>query len=171
MALLSQIQKRYSVRAYQDRLVEEEKVRNVLEAARLAPSARNLQEWRFVVIRDEETRRRLVPAANGQVFVGQAPVVIACCARGTDYVMRGGQKAYAIDVAIAMSFMTLQAVEEGLGTCWIGSFYEDQVKAVLEIPADVRVVELLTLGYPQHQAGPRKRLTLGQIACDERWRF
>ena len=171
MTLMSQIEKRYSVRTYQDRPVEEDKLHNVLEAARLAPSARNLQEWRFVVVRDEETRKKLVPAANGQVFVGQAPVVIACCAANMDYVMRCGQQAYPIDVAIAISFMTLQAVEEGLGTCWIGSFYEDQVKAILSIPANVKVVELLTLGYPKGKAGPKNRLTREQIVCDERWRF
>ncbi|MBI3986377.1 MAG: nitroreductase family protein, partial [Lentisphaerae bacterium] len=67
--------------------------------------------------------------------------------------------------------MTLQAVEEGLGTCWIGSFYEDQVKALLGIPDKVRVVELMTLGYPKDPPKPKQRLPLARIVCQDRWAF
>ncbi len=170
MALLSTIQNRYSVRAYQPRPVEPEKLRTVLEAARLAPSARNMQDWHFVVVQAEETRQRLMVAANRQAFVGEAPVVIACCATNRDYVMRCGQATGPIDVAIAIDHMTLQAVEEGLGTCWIGSFYEDQVKSILNIPDEVRVIELLTLGYPQGASPPAKqRESLEQIASFDSW--
>ena len=137
----------------------------------MAPSARNLQEWRFVVVQDAETRRRLVTAANNQAFVGEAPAVIACCAANSDYTMRCGQKAYPVDVAIAMTHMALQAAEEGLGTCWIGSFYEDQVKALLGIPESVRVVELMTLGYPADQPKPKTREPMEKIVCYDRWRF
>jgi len=171
MALLPQIQQRYSVRAYQQRPVEKEKLETVLQAARLAPSARNMQEWRFIVVQDAATRQKLCVAANNQAFVGKAPVVIACCSALADYVMRCGHLAYPIDVAIAMENMALQAVEEGLGTCWVGSFYEDQVKAILGIPAPVRVVELLTMGYPADTLRARNRLPLEQIACRERWQF
>jgi nitroreductase len=171
MALLSQIQKRYSVRSYQQKKVEQEKLLTVLEAARLAPSARNVQEWRFVVVEDQETRRKLMAAANNQAFVGEAPVVIACCATNADYVMRCGQLAHPIDLAIAIDHMTLQAVEEGLGTCWIGSFYEDQVKNILDIPREVRVVELLTLGYPKDTPKTKNRLPLEKIVCHEKWQF
>jgi len=171
MALLSQIQNRCSVRAYQSRPVEKEKLLVVLEAARQAPSAKNFQEWRFIVVQDEATRRKLVVAANNQAFVGQAPVVIACCATNTDYVMRCGQSSYPIDLAIAIDHMTLQAVEEGLGTCWVGSFYEDQVKDILGIPKEVRVVELLVLGYPQDRARSKNRVPLDQIACFDKWQF
>ena len=169
MALLTQIRNRYSVRAYLDKPVEREKLDAVLEAARLAPSARNLQGWRFVVVQEPETRARLSTAANNQAFVAKAPVVIACCGTNPDYVMRCGQHAYPIDVAIAMSFMSIQAVEEGLGTCWIGSFYEDQVRAILGIPEKARVVELLTLGYPAEPAKARSRVPIGEIVSAERW--
>lgn len=171
MAILEVIRNRYSVRAYQPKPVEEQKLHNVLEAARLAPSARNVQEWRFVVVRDAATRARLATAANNQHFVGTAPVVIACCGTNTDYVMRGGQTAYPIDLAIAIDHMTLQAVAEGLGTCWIGSFYEDQVRDILGIPADARVVELLTLGYPADTPSTKSRLPADQIIAWERWTF
>ena len=171
MALLEQIRKRYSVRSYKDRPVEKEKLDAVLDAARLAPSAKNFQEWRFVVVQDAETRKKLLPAANNQAFVGQAPVIIACCAVQCDYVMRCGQTAYPIDIAIAIDHMTLQAVEEGLGTCWVGSFFEDQVKAILGIPAEVRVVELLVLGYPADQPRPKNRNPVEAIVSYDRWGF
>ena len=171
MAVMRQIRERYSVRSYQKRPVEKEKLEAVLEAGRLAPSAKNLQEWRFVVVQDAKTRKKLVPAAYNQAFVGEAPVVIACCAGNAEYIMRCGQTAYPIDVAIAIDHMTLQAVEEGLGTCWIGSFYEDQVKAVLNIPDNVRVVELLVLGYPADKPKPKNREPLDNIACYDKWKL
>ena len=169
MAILRQIQQRYSVRSYQDRPVEKSKLASVLEAARLAPSARNCQEWRFVVVQDATLRKKLVAAANNQAFVGEAPVVIACCGINTSYAMRCGQPAYPINLAIAIDHMTLQAVEEGLGTCWIGSFFEDQVKQILGIPADARVVELLTLGYPKDSPKPKSRMPIEQIVNNEQW--
>lgn len=171
MALLEQIIKRYSVRSYQDRPVEKKKLDMVLEAARLAPSARNGQQWRFVVVQDPEIRRKLVPAANNQAFIGLAPVVIACCATNMDYIMRCGQYAYPIDLAIAIDHMTLQAVDEGLGTCWVGSFFEDQVKNILSIPMEVRVVELLALGYPADQPKPKTRNPIESIVSYEKWDF
>ena len=86
------IRKRKSVRAYESKPVEGEKLEKILEAARLAPSARNLQEWRFVVVKDPETRKKLMVAAKSQAFVGEAPVVIACCAETDGHVMTCGQK-------------------------------------------------------------------------------
>ena len=171
MALLKQIKERYSVRSYQNRNVEKEKLEIVLEAGRMAPSARNIQQCRFVVVQDAELRKKLVPAANNQSFVAEAPVIIACCGIDIDYVMRCGQLAYPIDVAIAVDHMTLQAVEEGLGTCWIGSFHEDQVKSILKIPGDARVVELLTLGYPNDRPVTKSRVPLDQIISYDRWGF
>ena len=85
--------------------------------------------------------------------------------------MRCGQNAYPIDLAIAIDHMTLQAVEEGLGTCWIGSFFEDQVKNILGIPKDVRVVELLALGYPADQPKPKTRNPIESIVRYEKWDF
>ncbi|MFA5043288.1 MAG: nitroreductase family protein [Kiritimatiellia bacterium] len=171
MALLKQIQQRYSARSYQRRPVEKEKLEIILQAARLAPSANNKQEWRFLVVQDADTRKKLCIAANKQAFVAEAPVIIVCCSAISDNVMRCGHMAYPIDVAIAMEHMALQAVEEGLGTCWIGSFYEDQVKAVLGIPPPVRVVELMAMGYPADAPRDKSRLPLEQIVCHERWKF
>lgn len=164
------IKKRYSVRSYQDRAVETEKLESILEAARLAPSASNRQEWRFVVVRDRNIRQRLMQAAKDQAFVGQSPVVIACCAKTDGHVMTCGQMCYPIDVAIAIEHMALKATEEGLGTCWVGAFYEDKVKEILGIPQDIRVVELIALGYPvKLRPSPKDRLRLKEIVMYEGW--
>ncbi len=170
MDVMEAIKRRCSVRSYQERPVEEEKLKGILEAARLAPSASNRQEWRFIVVRDEAVRQRLMKAAKNQAFVGEAPVVIACCAQTDNHVMSCGQLCYPIDVAIAIEHMVLKAVEEGLGTCWVGAFYEEKAKEILDIPGDIRIVELLTLGYPAKPcSGHKDRLAFGEIVMYERW--
>ena len=170
MDVMEAIRKRCSVRSYQDRAVEMEKLEGILEAARLAPSASNRQEWRFIVVQDKNIRQRLMQAAKGQAFVGQAPVVIACCATTDNHVMTCGQMCYPIDVAIAIEHMALKATEEGLGTCWVGAFYEDKVREILGIPQDIRVVELLALGYPAKPSSNRKdRLSIEEIVMHDRW--
>jgi len=169
MEVLQAIQQRYSVRRYRPQPVESEKLERVLEAARLAPSAGNRQEWRFVVVTDEQTRQRLAEAASGQAFVGQAPVVIAACAETDEQVMPCGQPSYPIDLAIALEHIALQAVAEGLGTCWVGAFDEAAVKKVLDIPQAIRVVELMPLGYPADQPKPKQRLPLDEIVFHEKW--
>ncbi len=170
MEVMEAIKKRKSIRSYQAREVEQEKLDLLLEAARLAPSANNKQEWRFIVVKDKETRQRLMAAAKGQSFVGEAPCVIACCAQTDNHKMTCGQLCYPIDVAIAIEHMALKAVEEGLGTCWIGAFYEDEVKKILNIPEEIKVVELLTLGYPAEEGGIEKnRLALDEIVMYGKW--
>jgi nitroreductase len=169
MDVIEVIKNRRSIRAYADKPVEREKIMRLLEAARLAPSASNRQEWRFVIVTDQKRRTALVEAANNQDFVAQAPVVIAACAETDGHVMRCGQLSYPIDVAIAVDHITLQAVAEGLGTCWIGAFYEEPVKKILGIPEKIRVVELLTVGYPAEPPGRTSRLPLDRIVRWETW--
>ena len=170
MDVVDAIKTRKSVREYLNKPVEDEKLKIVLEAGRLAPSASNRQEWRFVVVHDPQKRRRLAEAASGQSFVGQAPVVIVACAETDGHVMRCGQLCYPIDVAIALDHMSLAATELGLGTCWIGSFDEQQVKEILGIPKEIRVVELMPLGYPSDPSLVRKsRLSFGRTVRYERW--
>lgn len=164
------VRKRKSVRSFLDRPVEEDKLERILEAARLAPSARNVQEWRFIVVTDPGLRRRMIPAAAGQSFVGEAPVIIVGCAETDEHVMRCGEKSYPIDVAIAMEHIALAAAVEGLGTCWIGAFYQDQVKMVLDIPDEVKVVELMPLGYPADTSGKGKdRKSMDEIIYKDQW--
>jgi nitroreductase len=170
MDVFEAIKKRRSVRSYLDKPVEEEKISKILEAARLAPSASNRQEWRFVVVTDKKVRAQLKKAAKGQVFVGEAPVVIVCCADSDNHVMTCGQLCYPIDVAIAIDHMTLSACGLGLGTCWVGAFYEEEVKKILEIPKDIKVVELLCLGYANEESKqPKERLSIEKIAFRDKW--
>ena len=170
MTVFEAIKGRFSVRSYQTKPLSDSDLHTILEAARLSPSAKNLQDWRFIIVRDESMRKMLVNAAKGQQFVAAAPVVIVCCGVGTNYIMACGQHSYYIDVSIAMENMALVAYELGLGTCWLGSFYEDQVKILLNIPKeDVRVVGLLTAGYPAVQGRAKNRKALEDIIRYEKW--
>ena len=167
MEVMDAMRKRRSIRDYEDRPVPEEKVQKILEAARLAPSASNRQRWKFIVVRDGERRQELARAAGGQKHIAVAPVVIAAVATMPEYVMRCGVPAYAVDLAIAVDHMTLAAVNEGLGTCWIGAFSQEQARDILGVPEDYRIVALLPLGFPG-QAGPTKtRKSLEEIVCYE----
>ncbi len=170
MDVFEAIERRYSCRAYEDRAIEPEKLDRVLDAARLAPSARNFQDWRFIVVQDAETRAKLVAAANNQEFIGSAPAVIVACSN-SDYVMRCGQAIGPIDIAIALEHIALQATAEGLATCWIGSFFPDKVRAILGIPKDIQVIELMPIGYPAGEAGERKREPLTKIVSYDKWKF
>ena len=170
MTVSEAIRSRQSVRSYLDKPVQQDTLDELFEAARLAPSAGNRQEWRFVAVTDPEMRMKLARAAAGQAFVGEAACVIAACAETDGHAMRCGQLSYPIDVAIAIDHMTLRAVELGLGTCWIGAFSEDEVKKLLGIPAPVRVVELLTVGYPRDaRVREKSRLEKEKIAFYGTW--
>jgi nitroreductase len=169
MDVFEAIKTRRSIRNYQDRPVEKEKLAKVLEAARLAPSAKNRQEWKFIVIQNEETRYKLAVAAKYQMFIAEAPVVIAACALEFEYRLSCGHPGYAIDLSIAIDHMTLAAVELGLGTCWIGAFYQDQVKQILDVPSKATVVELLPLGYPKIQPPQKSRKSVDEIVRYEKW--
>ena len=149
--------------------MEAEKLLKVLEAGRLAPSARNLQDWKFIIVKDQEKRQRLSTAAMGQPSVAQAPVVIAACGTETEYIMPCGQYTYPIDVAISVDHMSLEAIDQGLGTCWIGAFDEDRIKKILGVPEKIRVVIMLTLGYPAESPSARPRKKLEEIVAYDGW--
>jgi len=157
------IQKRRSVRSYEPTPVPVEKLKKALEAARLAPSAGNVQPWRFIVVLDSHKRRKIARGCRYGHFLDESPVVIVGC---------GDQKAsprwHAIDTCIAMENLVLAATGEGLGTCWIGFFNEKAIREMLKIPSHLKVVALLALGYPRekvdisaklaHLIRPRKKL-------------
>ncbi|MDH7599776.1 MAG: nitroreductase family protein [Sedimentisphaerales bacterium] len=168
--VLAAIQARYSCRAYQPRPIEQDKLTRLLEAARLAPSARNLQDWRFVIVTAQQAKHALAQAANNQMFIADAGAIIVACSVSR-HVMRCGQAVGPIDVAIALEHICLEATELGLATCWIGSFWPDKVRPIVGIPEDVQIIELLAVGYPADQPKPKQRLDLRQIACLERWSF
>ena len=169
--VLEVIRKRQSVRSYQDKEIPEEVLQQVLEAGRLAPSASNKQCWKFIVVEDEDLRKKLIPACKNQKFIGEAPVVIAGCATNPDYVMTCGEHSYPIDLAIALDHMSLQAAALGLGTCWIGAFYQDQVKEILGVPEGVRVVSIMPLGYPKELGPKTERKPLSEIICYDKYKM
>lgn len=170
MDVCDAIATRKSVRAYLDKPVEGEKLNAVLEAARLAPSASNRQEWRFVIVREKEARSQIAMAAGQQMFIAQAPVIIVACAETDGHIMTCGEPCYPIDVAIALDHLTLRAVELGLGTCWIGKFNADEVKKILGIPDEIKVVQLMPLGYPvEPDAIQKKRRAFAEIVKLDHW--
>jgi nitroreductase len=169
MDVFTAIHQRRSVRAYKDTEVEEDKLKKILEVARLSPSSSNRQEWKFIVVKNKETKKNLANAAMGQSFIGEAPVVIVACGTDAKSIMLCGQPAHTVDVSIACSFMILQACELGLGTCWIGAFKEDEVKRILKIPESVRVVAMTPLGYPNQPPSQKNRKGLNQIVCFEKY--
>jgi nitroreductase len=169
MDVFTAISQRCSVRAYKETDVEEDKLKKVLEAVRLSPSASNRQEWKFIVVRDRETRKKLGRAAFGQSFIGEAPVVIVACGTESKSMMGCGQPTHTVDVSIACAFMILEACELGLGTCWIGAFKEDEVKKILKVPEPVRVVAMTPIGYPDQPPSKKSRKRLDQIVCFEKY--
>ena len=169
MDVFTAIKQRSSVRSYKPDDVEEDKLKRVLEAARLSPSASNRQEWKFIVVKNKETKKKLAGAAFGQSFIGEAPVVIVACGTESKSVMGCGQPTHTVDVSIACSFMILEAYELGLGTCWIGAFKEDETKRILNIPESVRVVAVTPLGYPDESPSKKSRKRLDQIVCFEKY--
>jgi len=170
MDVFTAISDRRSIRKYKSREIEEEKLEKILESGRIAPSAANRQEWKFLVVKNKETRDKLVEAANGQGFVGEAPVTIVACSTESERVMPCGQYAYTVDLSIAVSFMILEATELGLGTCWLGAFDENAVKKVLDIPENIRVPAMFVVGYADEAPAQRPRKTLDEIVCYEKYR-
>ena len=168
MEVFKAIKNRYSCRTYKADPVPEEKLKKVLEAARLAPSAHNEQEWKFVVVKDTKKRKEVAEAA-GQSFIAEAPIIIVAVGLDPEHMMRSENLAYAIDLAIAVEHMALQATEEGLGTCWIGAFSQEEVKEVLGIPEEYKVVALMPLGFPAEGRRPKSRKSLDEIVSFDKF--
>ncbi len=153
MNVFDAVQARRSIRSYQDKPVPQEKLERILEAARLAPSARNVEPWHFIVITNSEKRKILSKGMYAK-FVAQAPLVIVAC---------GNKKTsadwYAIDTALAVENMLLAAVAEGLGTCCVGSFNEKEVAELLKVPEDFEILLMVTVGYPLEKFDLTSKLT------------
>lgn len=158
------VRSRRSIRSYKNDPVPRAQLVAVLEAGRLAPSARNVQSWQFTAVQNAALRAQLVAACGGQKMVGEAPVVLVVWA-STDFMMNCGQSSAAVDCSIALSFMMLKAAELGLGTCWLGYFFADQVKAVLGLPENATVVAVTPLGLPNEAPDARPRKTLEEVSA------
>ncbi len=169
MDILPEILQRRSIRSFTSQAIDKDQVERILEAARLAPSAKNRQEWRFVVVQKKEVRQKLMEAAFSQDYVGQAAAIIAVCTTNIDYRMPNGQTSYPIDLAMAASHILLQAVHEGLGTCCITTFDEQEVREILTVPFSMRVVLLILVGHPESVPEPTPRKSLKQVVGRDHW--
>jgi nitroreductase len=167
MEVFEAVKKRRSVRKFKEKDIPPEVLQKLLEAARLAPSATNRQPWKFIVVKEERRRKELAEAAHRQWFIAEAPVIIAGVALEPERVMSNEVPAYPVDLAIALEHIVLQAVEEGLGTCWICAFDQERVKEILRVPRNLKVVALLPVGYPGESPSPRPRKPLSEITSTE----
>ena len=163
------IKSRYSVRAYKPDPVEDDKLQQVLDAARLAPSAANLQPFQFIVIhpqgREDDLQR-----IYQQSWFAQAPVIICACAIPAQGWVRVDGKIYTdVDVAIAMDHLILAATDLGLGTCWIAAFDPAAAREGLGLPEGVEPIAFTPLGYPAGQPPAKERRPLSDLVRYERW--
>ncbi len=171
MDVLEALATRRSIRKYLEVPVEWDKVGQILEAGRLAPSAGNLQEWRFIVVTNPEVRKEIAESALGQHWIEVAPIHIVVTAITekvkTHYGMRG-ERLYAIqDCAACATYMMLAAHELGLGSCWIGAFDEAKVQRVLKLPDDVRPQMILTIGYADEKPRMPPRYPINNLVFFE----
>ena len=169
MELYETIRKRRSVRKYQKKELPQELLCRLLEAGRMAPSAKNNQPWKFVVIKDETCKKQLAICCKERMWIADASVIIAAVATNPDYRMGNGRPSDDIDLSIALTHIMLAAAGESLGSCWIGSFDYDRVKALLGIPEKFIIVSLLTIGYPAEVPMVKERKSLDEIVCYDRW--
>jgi nitroreductase len=167
MDVFEAIKGRRSIRAFQNRDIPQEMVDRLIDAARWAPSAGNIQPWEFIIVRKPETKRKLAEAALEQTFIEEAPVVIVVCAdenRSSQGYGTRGKTLYCLqDTAAAAQNIHLAAYALGLGTCWVGAFREDEAKKILNIPSGVRPVAIIPVGYPAEKPQPRNRRPINQI--------
>ena len=163
------IQARYSVRAYQSTPVEDEKLQQVLEAARLAPTAANRQPFRLIVITTEGRETELQRIYSRHWFT-QAPLIICACAVPEEgWVRRDGKPYVEVDVTIAMDHLILAARSLGLGTCWIADFDPAAAREILGLPDGIEPIIFTPLGYPADQPRPKKRKDMSDLVRYERW--
>ncbi len=175
------IRTRRSIRKYENKPVEDEKLAQVLESARLAPSGSNTQPWHFIVIKSDSKRRELTQASHNQKWMLTAPIFIACVAdirsripENVELNLREDSpqvelKQIIRDTSIAVEHMVLEAESLGLGTCWVAWFTQDQIRPILNIPADKYVLCILTLGYAAEAPKQRPRKLLEEIIHYEKW--
>lgn len=172
MDLFQVMQNRRSIRAYSDEAVSEEQLFQVLEAGRVAPSWENKQCWSYIVVSDPEMKSRLGEAAQynpDRSAYEKATYVLVLCANPRLSGNVEGKPYYMTDAGITLQQVVLAATALGLGTCWVGWFKEEPIKALLGVPENVRVVAITPLGYPAQSPGPRPRKALEKTAFANTW--
>jgi nitroreductase len=173
MQFFEVVKQRRSVRAFTGALVEADKLAAILDAARLAPSAGNLQAYQVVVADDAGSKKALAAAALGQDFLAEAPVVLVFCASPqrseSKYGLRGTALYCIQDATIAACYAQLAAAAQGLASCWVGAFDEARVKAALRLPRQLRPISLLPIGYAAEAPERPQRRALDELVHRGRW--
>ena len=169
MSVYETIGNRGSIRRYRAQPIPRKELETILDSGRLAQSAAIRQPWHFVVVTGEASRKALVTMAGHQSFVGDAAAVVVCLADPDACARVGPFRGFLIDTSIAIENMALTAWERGIGSCWIGDYNERGTKQLLGIPDHLRVVSLLTLGYPDEEPKPKSRKALDEIVHHERY--
>lgn len=176
MDVMDAIRTRRSVRSYRPDPIPDNLMARMKDALRFAPSACNLQPWKFIFVTDPALRANVAAACNGQSWMADAPaIVVGVGLPGSAYKHMGGRgNSVEIDLAIALDHLTLAAAAAGLGTCWIGAFREDEIKALLNVPAKAKVVALIPLGMPAepgllHPLAETRRKSADEVFCDEKF--
>ena len=172
MNVMDAIRNRRSVRAYDPRLIPDEVMQRMRDALRLAPSACNNQPWAFVLVTDAQLKADLGKASRGQMFIAEAPVVIVPCAdraRSRSRYGDEGDRYAVIDTAFSSLLLLLAVVEEGLGACFVGAFYEEQVSKILDLPEPVRPLAVVPVGVPAEKPGRLALRPLESVLHFGRW--
>jgi nitroreductase len=166
MEFMDLVLKRRSIRKYKPEPVPKEDIEYVLEAARQAPSWANRQCWRYIVVSDEATRKKITM----REWAAKAPIVIVGCGDPTKAGNLDGRPYYMLDMGISMEHLVLAAAEKGLGTCWIGGQFDEKVvREALGVPESHRVVALTPLGYPDESPAAKVRKPLAELVTWEKW--
>lgn len=172
MTVFEAIEARRSIRAYETTPVTEEQLVRFLEAARLAPSWKDKQCWRILVVTDRDTILGLAPLLRnnpGEEVYKTAPCFVLFFADPALSGLRDEKPYYMTDIGIAMENAVLAATDMGLGTCWVGAFTEAPIREYLGVPENFRLVALTPLGVPAENPAPRPRMALNEIVCHNRW--
>ncbi len=179
MEINEAIRQRRSVRKYLDEPLNPGIVRELLDAAHLAPSGSNTQPWRFIVVEEQAAREKLSRVCHDQRWMAAAPIHIAVCAdpksrdntspRFDEETPGMDAKCVIRDTAIAIDHLMLRAVELGLGTCWIGWYVQDEIRPLLGVPESVFVLGVITVGKPAEHPNPRPRRPLAELAFSGTW--
>jgi len=170
MSFIDLAKKRYSVRNYKNLPVEKEKILQVVEAARISPSAVNFQPWHFIVVTTEEIKSRIAETYPRDWFRKAPAVIVVCGDHSGSWKRKDGKDHCDIDVAIAITHMTLAAADMGLGTCWVCAFDAAKCHKILELPDNLEVIALIPIGYPADDEVPqKKRKCINEIVSWERY--
>lgn len=170
MAVLELIKDRIACKRFKLQTIDKSILKSIIEAGRLAPSAKNRQPWRFITISEDKGKNALNEACYGAEVIKTADTVIAVCTTNINYVMPNGQPSHPIDLSIATSFMMLQAEHEGLGSCIVTTYNEEVIRDLLTVPFSMRVYCLLALGYKEDNTEIKKeRKSLRDVHNMEHW--